>query len=306
MEKIQSAIAKARADRAARIAESGMIQTGSSAVAAAPTPAMPMPPLSLRPEMQVAKSAPGLPTEAEAAAISARWHALPAFSPAPALMARGHVVTFTGGQESVHFDVMRTRLLQLMRANGWRRVAITSPGPACGKSTLALNLAFSLGRQPDLRTLLLEMDLRRPSLARMLGLRDKHSSAHVLEGLEPLALNAVRNGENLAIATQFSPARRPAELLHSPATAAALDVIEVEYHPAVILCDLPPLFASDDAMAVMGQMDAALIVAASESTTVKEIDRCEREIAAQTNLIGVVLNKCRYMEKDYGYEYYGK
>ena len=306
MEKIQSAIAKARAARAAtRTAEAG-------AVAAPPAP---QPPLGLEPEMRVAAAstppdpAPagssGTPDPALAAAIAARWEALPGFAPSPVLMAKNHVVTFAGGGEAVHFDVLRTRLLQQMRANGWHRVAITSPGPACGKSTLALNLAFSLGRQPDLRTLVLEMDLRRPSLARMLGLRDKHHSARVLEGLEPLGGNAVRHGPNLGLATQAGAARHPAELMHSPALALALDGIEADYAPAVILCDLPPLFASDDAMAVMGQMDAALIVAAAGSTTIKEIDRCEREIATQTNVIGVILNKCRYMERDYGYDYYG-
>lgn len=290
MEKIQSAIAKARAARAA----------AATGHAAAPAP----PPLRLEPGAQVADP-PAAADPAETAAIAARWQALPGFAPSPVLMARGHVVTFEGGHEGVHFDVLRTRLLQQMRANGWKRVAITSPGPACGKSTLAMNLAFSFGRQPDLRTLVLEMDLRRPSLARMLGLRDRHHSARVLEGLEPLAQNAVRHGANLAFCTQAGPARNPAELLHSPAMAVALDRIETEYDPAVILCDLPPLFASDDAMAVMGQMDAALIVAAAGTTTIKEIDRCEREIAGQTNVIGVILNKCRYMEKDYGYDYYG-
>ncbi len=300
MEKIQSAIAKARAERAAtRLAE-------SSGGAPAASVAVPTPGPVLQHQTRVAsRILTTYPDEAIAAALTSRWQTIPTFSPSPALMARGHVVTFTGGPESVHFDVMRTRLLQLMRANGWRRVAITSPGPACGKSTLALNLAFSLGRQPNLRTLLLEMDLRRPALARMLGLRNQNHFARVLEGIERLPENAVRYGENLGIATHSSAARRPAELLHSPATAAALDAIEAEYDPAVIICDLPPLFASDDAMAVMGHMDAAIIMAAAESTTVKEIDRCEREIAAQTNVVGVILNKCRYMENDFGYDYGG-
>ena len=299
MEKIQSAIAKARADRdAARDQDSGSPPAASVA--------LPTPGLIVQHQTRVAtRTLNSYPDDAKAVALASRWQAIPSFSPSPALMARGHVVTFTGGPESVHFDVMRTRLLQLMRANGWKRVAITSPGPSCGKSTLALNLAFSLGRQPDQRTLLLEMDLRRPSLARMLGLRNENHFSRVLEGIEPFTENAVRYGENLAIATQSSAARRPAELLHSPATAAVLDSIEAEYDPTVILCDLPPLFASDDAMAVMGHMDAALILAAAESTTVKDIDRYEREIAAQTNVIGVILNKCRYMEKDYGYDYYG-
>ena len=294
MEKIQSAIAKARAARAA-------------ARSTAPgVPPAPLPPPGPEPEMRVA-AAPVAPDPATvaAAAVAARWDALPGFAPSPVLMARNHVVTFAGGGEAVHFDVLRTRLLQQMRANGWHRVAITSPGPACGKSTLALNLAFSLGRQPDLRTLVLEMDLRRPALARMLGLRERHHFARVLEGLEPLDRNAVRHGPNLGFATQAGAARHPAELMHGPALAVALDRVEADYGPDVILCDLPPLFASDDAMAVMGQMDAALIVAAAGSTTIREIDRCEREIASQTNVIGVILNKCRYMERDFGYDYYG-
>jgi Mrp family chromosome partitioning ATPase len=284
MERIQSAIAKARAERATRL------------------------PGQDRPE-QAAALSPVVATQPatgdDAAAVAARWTALPGFAPGAAHMARHHIVTFAGGREATHFDMLRTRLLQAMRVGGWHRVAITSPGPGCGKSTLALNLAFSLARQPDLRTILCEMDLRRPALARMLGLRDRHHIARVLEGREALAQNAVRCGENLAIATQAAPARNPAELLHGPALAAALDAIEADWAPQVVLCDLPPLFAADDAHAVMGRMDAVLIVAAAGTTTIAEIDRAEREIAAQANVIGVVLNKCRYMPRDYGYDYYG-
>lgn len=299
MEKIQSAIAKARADRAA-------VQREGGGAVPAPKAASPTPGPAVQHSTRVAsRILTTYPDDAAAIALASLWKTIPGFSPAPALMVRNHVVTFSGGPESVHFDVMRTRLLQVMRANGWRRVAITSPGPDCGKSTLALNLAFSLGRQPNLRTLLLEMDLRRPALARMLGLRNKNHFASVLEGIEPFPKNAVRHGENLAIATQSGAIRSPAELLHSPSAAIAMDAIEAEYDPAVILCDLPPVFSSDDAMAVMGHMDAALILAAAESTTVKEIDRCEREVAAQTNVIGVILNKCRYLEKDFSYDYYG-
>jgi Mrp family chromosome partitioning ATPase len=301
MEKIQSAIAKARADRSSANGQNG--NPAASAPVAAPAPA---PGPTVQHSTRVAsRILTTYPDEAVALALASRWQTIPTFSPPPALMARNHIVTFSGGSESVHFDVMRTRLLQLMRANGWTRVAITSPGPACGKSTLALNLAFSLGRQPNLRTLLLEMDFRRPSLARMLGLNTRHQFTNVLEEIAPLSDNAVRYGANLAIATQTIPVRNAAELLHSPTTGAALDGIEAEYDPAVIFCDLPPVFASDDAMAVMGHMDAALIVAAAESTTIKEIDRCEQEVAGQTNVIGVILNKCRYMEQDFGYDYYG-
>ena len=64
------------------------------------------------------------------------------------------------------------------------------------------------------------------------------------------------------------------------------------------------LLGVDDAMAVMGQMDCVLLIAAAEKTTAKELDICEREAASQSNILGVVLNKCRYMGPDYGYSYY--
>lgn len=278
MEKIQSAIAKARAARA-------IIQSAAAQPAAA------------------AAITPGPP---EADAKTARWTALPTFAPAAALLARGHIVTGAGGPEAVPFDQMRTRLLQQMRANGWHRVAITSPTPGCGKSTIALNLALSLGRQSDLRIVLAEIDMRRPSLARMLGLRGPQSFARVLEGLDPFGAQAVRIGDTLAVSTCHAPHRQPAELMHSPSVATALDQIEAEYDPSILIFDMPPMFVSDDAMAVMGRMDCVLIIAAAETTTIKDIDRCERELAGQTNVLGVVLNKCRYMESEgYGYEYYG-
>lgn len=255
------------------------------------------------------------PTPAAAAAQEAappapgqlrqRWQALPEFTPQPRLLARNHIVTATGGRESAPFDQMRTRLLQQMRANGWRRVAITSPGPGCGKSTIALNLALSLARQAEQRTVLAELDLRRPSLARLLGLRQPQDLVRVLEGRDPFAAQAARIGANLAFSTCRGPTRNSAELMHSPAAAEALQRIEADYAPTIFLFDTPPVLLVDDAMAVMGQMDCALIVAAAEATRIAEIDRCERELASQTNVLGVVLNKCRYMGQGYDYGYYG-
>ena len=291
MEKIQSAIAKARA---ARIAAQSNAQVPSADV----------------PETTVQATAPTPPGPEEGrldpAAVAALWSALPGFAPSPTLLMNNHIVTASPSKEAVPFDLMRTRLLQQMRANKWRRVAITSPGPACGKSTIALNMAMSLARQPDLRTVLAEMDMRRPSLSRMLGLRTPQSFARVLEGLDPLAAQAIRIGANLAISTCHAPHPHAAELLHSPSVATALDRIEEEYDPSILIFDMPPMFVSDDTMAVIGQMDCVLIIAAAEATKIKEIDRCERDIASQTNVLGVVLNKCRYMEEEsYGYDYYG-
>ena len=284
MEKIQTAIAKARAEREGQ-----------------PIP----PPLTRRAAKAAAVVVPAKPEAPPAINVAGNWAALPQFEPNPRVLLRHRIVAYHGGKEAVHFDVMRTKLLQQMRANNWRRLAITSPGAGCGKSTTCMNLAFSFARQPDVRTILAEVDLRRPSLARMLGLKASHSFAQVLDGTARFEDNAVRYGANLAFATNASAAKDPSELLQGANVGQVLTDMEAWFEPTLTIFDMPPMLVSDDAMAFVGKVDCVLLVAAAETTTVQEVDVCERDLASQTNVLGVVLNKCRYMDRKYGYSYYG-
>ncbi|OED46744.1 hypothetical protein AB838_18790 [Rhodobacteraceae bacterium (ex Bugula neritina AB1)] len=291
MEKIQSALAKARAERDAKTA-------GAAAPAGTPQ-AAPAPVQETAPAPQPKASPAPVP-----GSIAETWKALPLLKLQPKLMKRNRIVALQGGHEATGIDMMRTRVLQQMRDNGWRRLAITSPTAACGKSTIALNLAMSLQRQADLRTVLVELDLRRPALARMLGVQDNLSFAHVLEGTRPFSENALRYGANLAISTNQRPWRDAAELLGSAHVPEALSDIETSYAPDLMIFDMPPMLVSDDMMAFARHVDCVLLVAGAESTTVKEIDICETDLASQTNVMGVILNKCRYMGPEYGYGYY--
>jgi len=286
VEKIQEALAKARARREAA---TGMQQASY----AAPSP------------VQTNGTQADVPTAPDDLSdrIDARWTALPEFIPAPALLKRNKVMTASGGKAAADFDTIRTRLLQMQRANGWKRIAVTSPGPGCGKSTLVLNLAFSLARQRDQRTIVCEMDLRRPTLTKMMGHKGGHDFSAVLEGKDSFEHNAFRAAPNLIFATNSTQVRNPSELLQGQGTARALDDITARYAPTVILFDLPPMLAVDDAMAFIARVDAVILVAAAEQTSIKQIDLCEREIASQTNVMGVVLNKCRYMDPEHSYGY---
>lgn len=277
MERIQEAIAKARATR------------GTSSVV--------VPPKEVGAIEQTLDSA-----QLE---VTTAWASLEPLEISPKLATKGRIVTISGSKEATAFDAMRTKVIQQMRANNWRRLAITSPTAACGKSTISLNLAFSLARQPDLRTILIELDLRRPSMAKTLHAKPKISFSQVLEKGTSFADNAYGFGNNLAIATNTSPVRNAAELLQASATAERLAEIEATYSPDIMIFDMPPMLVTDDAMAFASRVDCVLLVAAAEATTIKEIDTCEREIASQTNVMGVVLNKCRYMGPEYGYGYYG-
>ena len=192
-----------------------------------------------------------------------------------------------------------------MQANNWRRVAVTSPGPTSGKSTIVLNLGFSLSRQSRSRTLLCEMDLRRPSLNKMCGLRTERDFVEVVNGNAPFADHGLRLRPNLAMGAAQSPVMMPAELLQDARLGTILNDIEATYDPTVMLFDMPPFQISDDMMAFADKVDCVMIVAAAEKTKMPELDACEREIANVTNVLGVVLNKCRYEAVDSQYEYYG-
>lgn len=229
------------------------------------------------------------------------WNALPPLQLDARQLANHRVLSYENGKGAADIDMLRTRVLQQMRANGWRRLAITSPSAACGKSTISLNLAFSLQRQPDVRTLLLEIDLRRPSLNKILGGKSEMNFAQVLDGTRKFEESAVRFGTNLAIATNHTPWRDASELLSRTQTGAVLTELEEVYQPDLIIFDTPPMLVSDDMMSFTSQIDCALLVAGAESTTVREVDICERDLASQTNVMGVVLNKCRYMGPEYGY-----
>ena len=243
--------------------------------------------------------------EAAPAALNgtpAVWESLAPFVPDPEHMRRERIVSFERADPAhMTIDMMRTKILRQMAEKGWDSLAITSPTSECGKSMVSLNLAFSLAQLTDSRTVLMDLDLRRPSLAKALGLRDEHSMASLLQGESSAAESFVRYGDALAIGTTVRPVRNSAELLNHSSCAAALAQMKADLRPGTIIYDLPPMLTCDDVMAFLPNVDCILLVAGAEVTTLDEIDRCERDLSEQTNVLGVILNKCRYTAERYGY-----
>ncbi|CAM5475137.1 hypothetical protein ATER59S_03207 [Aquamicrobium terrae] len=234
--------------------------------------------------------------------VEAIWSSLPERTPDPALLAANRIVTATMSDPArVAFGMLRTRVLQMIRHNNWTSIAITSPTPECGKTVVALNLAFSLARQKDCRTLLLDLDLRRPRVNELLGAKNAPAVERVLQGQAPAESVFVRYAENLAIATNPRSVGFSSELLQSGKAGEALKEVQRRLQPDVVLYDLPPMLCGDDVMAFLPNVDCAILVVAAEATKVPEVDLCERDLSEKTNLLGVVLNKCRYTQDEYGY-----
>ena len=198
----------------------------------------------------------------------------------------------------VAFDVLRTKLLAALRAKGWHRVAITSPTPDCGKSFVAANLAISLSRQPSVHTVLMDLDLRRPSLARTLGLSAPGPIASFLKGDTSLeqqfvrpAENALNIGENLAFGLNDRVESYAAELLQAPRTGEVLDNLYARLRPDVVLFDMPPALYYDDALGFRPQFDGVLLVIGGGRSTAQEVRDVKRRFGAETPLLGVVMNR---------------
>ena len=234
----------------------------------------------------------------------AAWDALEVFRPRLDLMAKNRIVTFDQKDNAhVPFDMMRTRVLSACRKNGWTVVGITSPSASCGKTTTAINLAFSFARQKDARTILIDADLRRPMVAEDLGVSATHSMGRFLSGGERIEDHFLAYGDTLAIGTNNRRSLHAAEILQDTKAVEAMKLLRSTLKPTVIIVDMPPMMATDDVMAFMPNIDAMLLVVAAEQSKMKDIDDCERELSERTNVMGVVLNKCRYVPDNYYYKY---
>ncbi|MEO0487042.1 MAG: CpsD/CapB family tyrosine-protein kinase [Pseudomonadota bacterium] len=240
---------------------------------------------------------------AERTGADTAWLAMEELEFDSKLLFQNRVMTVKAGQDSAPFDLLRTRLVQTARQNSWRRIAIVSPHKACGKSTTCANLAFSMARQRDLKSMVLDCDLRKRGLTRIFGQEPAAGTAEMLQGSVDIADVGRRFGDNLIMCFADRSTGSPSEILQSSSARAALDNIQRTYQPDIMIFDMPPLMASDDNFGFLQNVDAALILVAAEMTTNSQIDVAERQVADLTNVMGIVLNRCRYTDGAYGHEY---
>ncbi|MBU2982677.1 CpsD/CapB family tyrosine-protein kinase [Lentibacter algarum] len=220
------------------------------------------------------------------------WDDLPVMAIDPKVLAKRRIVAHDPQRlEHEIFSVLRTKVLLEAHKHGWRRIAITSPTRGCGKSFVSSNLAVSLSQHPDMRTVLLDMDLRQPSLNNYFGIETRASISEALTGKvkfhEPLS----RIGPRLAVGLGVNSVANSGAILSSRATGDVIRNIEVSYEPDLVLFDTPPVNYLDDMLALFAQTDAVILLLGGGVTTQEETETAKKLIEEHSNLLGVVLNK---------------
>ena len=225
------------------------------------------------------------------------------------------MLTQEGGRSSVaeDFRIIKRPLLRQARASGAEAIrhgnliVVTSAMPGEGKTYCAVNLAMSIAMEMDITVLLVDADVARPSVLKVLGLPPEPGLMDVL--LDPqLAMGDVilkTNVANLRILPAGRSNKHATELLASRAMSRLLAEIASRYGDRIVVFDSPPLLITSEAHALVGQMGQVVMVVEAETTTQHAVKEALRQIEACEH-IHLIYNKTKSFPGNdyYGYGYY--
>jgi exopolysaccharide transport family protein len=206
-------------------------------------------------------------------------------------------------QMAESYRALRTSLLLSNLGAPPKVIMITSALPQEGKTTTSINCAVVLA-QKGIRVLLIDADLRRPSIHKTLGMGPRSGLSNVLTGSATLQQTITRSAilPNLSVLPAGTPPPNPAELLASTNMRDVLEELRGQYDHIVV--DTPPTLSVTDAVVLSPRADAIVLVIRSGQTT-KQALRRSRDVLLQVNakVSGVLLNAVDLSSPDYYYYY---
>jgi capsular exopolysaccharide synthesis family protein len=204
-----------------------------------------------------------------------------------------------GSAAAEAYRTLRTNILFSSLDRPLRTLLITSTAPNEGKSTTLANLAVTMA-QAEQRVLLVDCDLRRPSLHTLFGLSNEQGLTSAIlaqdDSLPPLQATSV---PGLSVLTSGPLPPRPADLLGSRRMAAMIERLSASAD--IVLFDTPPVVAVTDAAALAPRVDGVLLVLHAGHTR-RDRAREARQLLekVKANIVGVVLNGAK-LERGYTY-----
>ncbi len=225
--------------------------------------------------------------------------------PGPSHAAKPHetVVAYSRphSPEAEQFRMLKTTILFPDKALPPRTIMITSSAPGEGKSFVAANLAVSMANGIDEHVLLMDCDLRKPTLHRLFGFSDKLSglTEYLTHGVPLVDILRKTRVPKLTLLPCGTPPPNPSELISSEQMKKLILEVKSRYPDRYIIIDAPPPDVTAEANALARQVDAIIIVVKtgySKKTALKDIV----ETYGREKILGVVKN---YAEKTKLYDY---
>jgi Mrp family chromosome partitioning ATPase len=189
------------------------------------------------------------------------------------------------------FRILRTRVLRRMEKAEYRSLGILSSVGQEGKSLVACNLAVSLARLMTRTVLLVDLDLRAPSIHTYFNINPGPGILGYLEDGAELSTCLVNPGiERLVLLPNGRPATKSSELLTMPRMLGLAKELRETYKDRIILYDLPPILHTDDALAFMQQVECFLLVVREGYTSERELKQAATLLKGYP-LVGTVMNR---------------
>jgi capsular exopolysaccharide synthesis family protein len=189
------------------------------------------------------------------------------------------------------YKILRTRVLHRLNANNWSTLGITGTMAGEGKSLTAVNLALALAQDVNTSVTLVDLDLQRPQLGSYLGMTYEHGLTDYLAGQAELEQVMYDIGiKRLAVVPNATSVENSSELLRSPRMTDFVNAIESHAPRRIVIYDMPPLMVTDDVLAFAPRVDTFLLVV-SQGQTARRTLANAKEVLAELNLMGVVLNR---------------
>jgi capsular exopolysaccharide synthesis family protein len=211
-------------------------------------------------------------------------------------------LTDSGSPAAEAFRLLGVRLRHLRRDRPLKKVLITSTIPQEGKSMVAANLACTLALRTQQRTLVLEGDLRRPSLSQMFGLGRNPGISECLEGDRSLTTSIYHlEGPNIWILPAGSAPSNALELLQSGRLSSLMDQLTALFDWIII--DSPPILPLADTSVWMRLADGILLTTRQGTTEKRQMQR-GLEALESKKVIGALVNSSKHAAAG-DYYYYG-
>jgi Mrp family chromosome partitioning ATPase len=189
------------------------------------------------------------------------------------------------------YRMLRAQILQRVRATRMRAIGIVSATTGEGKTLTAINLALSLAAEPNQAITLVDLDLKRPSVARVLGISPESGLDTWLAGTSPAS--AVRyelaGFPRLRVVPTLASIPGSSELLAGGRARQLFDELAAGEPAGLSIVDLPPVLLSDDVLTAAALIEGFVLVITEGKTLREDVERVF-ELLGRNRIMGTVLN----------------